>query len=560
MITHDFSIDSIYQRAKQSFLPLGSKFQELDDYNLSQFSKKIDSQFFDKLDFCWGTLGWMNNKRFSLTGNIDYSENGNESSNGVTKKEIESIWQFNPLAGQEGFKVIERFINFDQVNFNIDKNLFHFDDIPKLRLTLFVNPDEGALVYYQHGDKVNFIDNDGFIEYILPKKTENYDTKRDRLHYEIPILPTHQIVHNDLNKKRRLSLGSKERNTSFIIKVLTFKRNEGEASKLLSEATSTLNKLTKSKEKALGKAVYHLFGKEKYKLLWYDRNLKEFTETKGDQLDSSKKTLLLIHGTFSSTNGSYGRLYDKAFKRSGLIDKLIDVGVFEQVIAFDHPTISHGVKDNAKELYAQLMNIRFTKSVDILSYSRGALLSKFLSADPSNNYFRTGKVLTFSGANGVGYFTLGSYVSKGLSVWKKTSSEPVGKIISAIAQFSVDFFLEQPGCLVMTPKKKELTVILDAKPRYPNTTYKAVVADWEKSLVDDKWWKKLTSMGLDAIIKLILGSKHDWVVGAREQGITPKGQSKPKKNISSIHTKNFNLEYVKPQHNTHHIIYNFFKE
>ena len=153
MITHNFNSDALYEGNKLSFLPLGYKFQDLDDYHLSELGRKLNWKNFDKIDCCWATLGWQNNKKFSLSGSIDYSEKGNENSNGATRKEIESIWQFNPLSNESGFKVTERFINFDNVEFNIDRELFHFDDIPKLRLTLFLNCDEGALVYYQHSSK-----------------------------------------------------------------------------------------------------------------------------------------------------------------------------------------------------------------------------------------------------------------------------------------------------------------------------------------------------------------------------------------------------------------------
>ena len=366
-----------------------------------------------------------------------------------------------------------------------------------------------------------------------------------------------------------MSLDNKDRETSFIVKVLSFKRKEGKAENLLAEASASLNKLTNFKQNRSASIAndlnkehndsiaYHFFGKDKYKLLVYDSESKDFKETKGSSLDVTKKTLLLIHGTLSSTHGSYGRLFDQSFKNAKLIDNLLEKEVFAQVIAFDHPTITHGAIQNVNELYQRLEGIRFAEPVDILSYSRGALVSKLLSADPNNSNFEVGKVLTFSGANGVGYFTTGAYVSKGLSILKKTLNEPVGKIITAIAQFSVDFFLEQPGCLIMTPKNPKLNAILDATPINPDTKFKAVVADWNKSLVE-KWWKKVASIGLDAVIMLMLGRKHDWVVGSKQQGITPQGHSVRKRSITSMHTKNFNLDYVKPQ-NTHRIIFDYFK-
>jgi len=569
MTTHNFSNDSLFNYKNASFLPLGEPYQELDDYSRSQLYRKVKHQHFGKLDSIWGTLGWLKNKKFNLLGNVTYSENGNLNSKGSTLEEIKSIWQFNPLANEEGFIVKERFINLDEVDFEFHKDYFQFDDLPKLRLTLFLNTGEGALVYYQHSDKSNHDEKDSFIEYILPQKTENFNTVRDRLNYEIPILPKKQITYTAQNIKRKLTEGTEERNTSFIIKILTFKRNEGEASKLFSEAAKPLNLLANNEkqlgleiarikgEEALEKGIYHLFGKEKYDLLSYQRDKQGFKSVSYSELDPSKKTLLLLHGTFSSTHGSFGRLYDQAFDKANLIDKLIDNHVFDQIIALDHPTISHGAKENAEELYNRLNSLQFDQDLDIITTSRGALVAKYIAADSKNTNMKVGKVLTFSGANGVGYFTTANYISKGLSIMKQTATAPVGKIITAAAQFSVDFFKDMPGCEIMTPKHKQLTSILEGVPRNPNTQFKAIAADWNHTLAD-KWYKKIASSGLDAIIKLMLGRQNDWVVGTREQRIIPKGYSKKSQKITSMHTKNFNLEYLKPL-NTHLIIYNYFK-
>lgn len=565
MINFDFANNNTFQLKMNSFLPLGKVLGPSDIVENEKFLQKLESRNYSKPDAIWGTLGWKNKNVFKPKGQIQFSEKGNFNSTGSCLKEIETVWGFNPLSKSEDFIVKEQFINFDEVEFSFSKTEFTYDQIPQLRLSLFLNPDEGALVYYQHSPKSDFDSDESNIEYILPQRTDtNYTTDRDRLHYYFPIIPPNHTTYNEENGKLYLKDSVVE--TSFIVKVLTFKRNNLAAPELYQEASSSINLWIGKKHKkeietqslsklngqnALSKG-FHFLGNRKYSLLRYDELLDQFTHVDTTHIDTSKKTLLLIHGTFSSTEGSYGKLYNN---EESLLKKLIKHGIFEQIISFDHPTISHDAFDNVRVLYDRLEGLVFEHPVDILSYSRGALVAKWLASDPENTFFSTGNIITFSGANGVGYYKAGKYVSKGLSVMRKIIPGPTAKLITALAQFSAEFFLELPGNQQMTPNNKKLVKILTSNLSNPESRVQTIAVDWNKSLVSNPLKRPFAKV-LDGMIKLILGPKHDWVVGFQEQKISPDDIDNPIE-ITSMHVKNFDLHYVKT--NTHDIIYNYFK-
>lgn len=559
MPTHQFGVDPLTEWNGKSFVALGNKNDQLSDQSKNDLQSKLSRKFGANHPDIWGTLGWREQEHFDVTGSVTYSKSFNDNSSGPTLDEIENIYNINPLSENPDFLVKERYINFDETHFNFSRQEFSYDDIPELRLTLFVEKGEGALVYYEHGLKGEHNEKEAMVDYILPQQTDKeYSTNRDRLDYFFPILSYNTTELSADEKTLRLT--DKQMPTSFVVKVLTFKRKPSESNDFLKEVTTAINSLVKKDYAALGGQVAdtvldkstHYLGSKKYQLLRYDRTQNAFLSTKGEELDTSKKTLLLVHGTFSSTAGSYGELYSAG---NNLLDDLLDNDCFEQIIGFDHPTISHDVFQNATQLYQYLNGVHFEHPVSVLGYSRGALLAKWLGSDPLNNHFEVDKVMTFSGANGVGYFEKAKYVSKGLSALKKMLPSTIGKLITAIAQYSVNYFLNMPGCLQMTPGKPRLTKVLNATQVNPAISYQAVAADWNRSL-QPKWYKRWIAMGVDAIIMLILGRKHDWVVGFKEQQITPSSHSKPAISITSMHTKNFVPGYPKPDTRT--LITNYF--
>lgn len=157
------------------FFTLGSKWADIGAVEQEKVKEKISFKTEEKPDKVWATLGWRSDHPFNPQGEIAFSESGNHASESpVTLKEIGAIWDFNPLSGEEGF-VKERYINFDRVIFNLPDVSYKANELPELRLTLFLGKDEGAVVYYQHSAADKYLDSDpdteAEIEYILPQPT-----------------------------------------------------------------------------------------------------------------------------------------------------------------------------------------------------------------------------------------------------------------------------------------------------------------------------------------------------------------------------------------------------
>lgn len=553
------------------FIPLGAATQGADlqqEGNL--LLKKINRSINYEIDDAWGTLGWADDKPFTPTGQLYFSERGNNNEglnqNGevhqLTQQEIADLKEINPqLDTNSKGQVWERYINFNDLSFEIP-DVFDPRDLPRLRLTLFLQPNEGAIVYYQHSEIGNKNDEDAVFEYILHQGGE---TDRDRLTYIFPVEPKHKLVPVD-EENHLYKESDEETGTAFIIKILTFKQVQAQDQEIYDGQVKELNRsLSVQREKKLssivgpGTILYELVGKNKYDLLLFDKTQNQnnpggsfISVTNSSQLNPNAKTLLLIHGTFVDTDSSFkDLLLFNSDTNSSYLQQLLNSNKFEQIIALNHPTISHDAKQNVEWLKEKLsdLNIRFSQPIQIITTSRGALVAEFMAADSSIHEHISGieKVMMFSAGNGCGYFQIGGKISAILSFWKKTASGPAGKIILAIAQLSVDWFLNQPGCVLMNEDKPILEGILSKAPRNPNIQYMTVASDWHNCLNDDlKWYKRWTNTSLDVLIRIALGKKHDWVIGFERQIIIPKNSNTPKlEERHSVHGRYLERDYVK---------------
>ncbi len=526
----------------ERFQPLGVEPSEISPGQKTSLLKKIQRKTTNSVHSHWATIGWADNRPFAPTGTISFSKNGqNTGATAVTLEEIKNIYEINPRARGSKF-VNERYINFDAVDFGLDKKEYTIDELPELRLTLFLQPDEGAVVFYQGCDRGKWNDPDADVEYILPQSTgPDHTTKRDRLDYLFPIIPNRKIKNADRNPEIIEILDGKPE-MSFVVKVLTFKRNQLNPEDLVHEG---LNILKKNHENI----------NERYDLLIYNPKANNFETAVGtNKIDLSKKTLLLVHGTFVRTPQSYGGLYLEEYAPENmLLKQLIDDRVYDQIIAFDHPTILEDAKQNAEQLYKYLGSNSFQYPVDLIGTSRGALVCHYLAMDKNNRNFECGKVLSISGGFGVGYFKTAKRISTLLKVLRK-GVPGWGTLLTMIAQFSIDFFISRPGCQLLTPNNERLLQIINSKPTSALTVYQNVQADWHKSLVDG-FFKKTGMVIVDAVAKSMLGRKHDLVVGFDQQGISPANQSRPKIKIRSMHTKN--LVHGYPKEDVHQIVRDF---
>ncbi|HBO74441.1 MAG TPA: hypothetical protein DD653_07085 [Marinilabiliales bacterium] len=469
---------------------------------------KINKTTARKVPGLWGTLGMMNDTPVDWQGNLKFSEYGNDSSGGVTLEEIELIYSANPQLDNKHLKVTERFISFEDVEFGFPSE-FTLDEIPKFRLTLMLDADEGALVYYQYGHTNDRDGENGSIGYIQPEKTTNHNVdNRDRLTYLFEALPSMQIVENTGKGDGHYLLSNVSRNpVKFLIKVLTYKRGT----------------YANSKEAVLNQtgSIAHIFEKESKLVIFKNGS---FVQCQGSDVQTDLKTLLLIHGTFSTTAGSYGALID-----SGWLQNMIDTGSYGQVIGFDHPTVFEDAVGNINTLISFFAGMQFLYPVDVMGSSQGGLLAQHLANLPAGQKpFVVDKVALVASANGVAYVNTAYGLSKMLSVLKVVfkNSKPALALICSLAQHSIAFFIGQPGIDLMKPGSQRLTDIMDNHPDDPGTKYLPIIDDFTKEVVkDDNLFAKLAAMGFDLLIRPIMGKYNDWVVQTPNQFIVPAAYS-----------------------------------
>lgn len=219
----------------------------------------------------WASLGWKNNQPFSFE--ILNSKVGNREElkrDRSAKNCIQNLQSFNDEIKNVKNDVLERYIDFQDEDFGINwLDIENVNQIPDLKLVLFVEETEGAMVYYQHQYKNREgLSEDQYVfeEYIQCEKTENYTSQRDRLIYHFPVLPPFQYETDALGNIFWLK---KNRETSFKLKIITFKRKSGDNKALLKDFfdKEKLAVHIKSKGQTL---TYDLFGSRKNSLLIYD--------------------------------------------------------------------------------------------------------------------------------------------------------------------------------------------------------------------------------------------------------------------------------------------------
>lgn len=523
----------------EEFLPLGAAYADaLED----SAHARIQGETAEDDPDVWGTLGmlhpadtedaygrkysmrsWRGALRFSAMGNLHSTA---DESGEATMEEILDVYggRHDEINRGPRRKVIERYISFEDAEYGDYPSVFSWDEVPRLRLTLFLEPSQGALVFYQHMDDGPLVSGgrgDGTsVQYVQPKPTKtgshafdvgphpDHDcSTRDRLHYEIPVLPRESFEEEGSDEERMLlRRAARPSGGKFVIKVLVFQRGNSTSLQILRRLVDKL-------------AV------ERYALLKWSREDGCFTPTSSSKVSrASGRTLLFLHGTFSSTEGAFGEL--TAEHDASWTGRLAKTDRYDQILAFDHSTILHGTEENAAILRDHLGG-PLDNPCDVLTHSRGGLLARQLALYEPGLLVRRAALV--SSANGVGYFTAARKVAKFLSVLKsilKGTGRPVGAFVTGIAQHSATFFVNLPGCRVMTPGAPELQrLIAEAWPHpHPAPTFLPVVGDYDRSLVEgERLLRRLTMNGLDLVIKLFLGRYHDWVVGTPEQSILSPG-------------------------------------
>jgi hypothetical protein len=487
----------------------------------------------------WGTLGaWTRGGLKEFSGKISYSTRGNRESNAEESGE-ETIHLINEVRASrrpdlntdEYNRVVERYIDLSKVKFPVCPKSFSLNNQPSLRLTVFVQPGEGALVYLDRsrtGDEAP--------QLILPESTSTdfSCSTRDRLTYRIPLWPEGGIKKATPRKRGGdISLTAKKDSSDYekklIIKVLTFGRGNSTSHDVVRHALSAL-------------------GRDKYSLERWDLTSGKFQPVTTTDVHHDQKTLLMIHGTFSSTKGSFGSLTMPRHE-SWMQTIAISGQRYQQILAFNHETVLDGLAANEAELN-RAMGGKLSKPVDIITHSRGGLLGKHLAIYGRNVQVDRAALCTC--ANGVGYFNLLNHISWMLTILARVGKySSIGSIAIVLAQHSVKFIAGLDGFKPMIPGNPELKKVLRTIPQNrKKTLFLPIVGDWDYSLVKNaRWYARWGAKGIDILLRAILNDKnHDWVVSSTKQAIVPRGCAVkgfiPKPFVKSLHTRYFNKDEV----------------
>ena len=493
-----------------SFLKIGKE-ATLDTVSLDDFKNSK----YKKIDKIWGTLGWANDNPLEATGTVEFSQDGNFEHRGITAQITELLNAQNVEIGAPN-EIRERFIDLSTINFkNIPKSISSEDEI-QLRFDLFIDKEEGALVYLQETPKTDVHSSDAEVYLITPESTDSsFSQDRYRLTYIFTYTFGKELEYKDNKVLLKNPPRRAKKRFKFALKVLTFPRKETHFKAYVSKASGQLNEFPKD----LAHRGLHKLGNKKYKLYNYKVTGKqgEFKSVSDYPIDPKKKTLLLIHGTFSTVMGSYGELTEiPSDEDMSFLTALVRNKHFDQIIAFDHPTASQSVQDNAAWLLGVLGDIRFTQPIDVITTSRGALIGEYLTASPiALSTFRIKQVLMFAPAHGSDLLKIAKGFDRLLSFFGKVASTTGWGYILAIAQFSINAIRTQPGLEVMMPGSDPLNDILRLNP-IQTVQFKAMVGDYDGVLIK-KRFKRWLSNGLDKLLKLAFKSENDWVIGCPEQ-------------------------------------------
>ena len=264
-------------------------------------------------------------------------------------------------------------------------------------------------------------------------------------------------------------------------------------------------------------------------------------------VDRPARLLLLLHGTFSSTVGSFGAL--------GIVPEGRDflcraIATYDAVLGFDHPTLSVDPLKNATDLVARLRRVNWPQppEIELIAYSRGGLVARSLIEQllPVSDWGATiGRVVFVGCTNGgtqlaepdnwhrfADYYTnLALGATRALSFFPGAQGiatisgqvvRGVGVLVKALASGVITDNL-LPGLAAMKPDGAFVTTINKEQPGQPvaaNTRYYVVTSDFEpdKALnagstpeLPPKLLMRLADWGADKLF----GEANDLVVHVR---------------------------------------------
>lgn len=254
------------------------------------------------------------------------------------------------------------------------------------------------------------------------------------------------------------------------------------------------------------------------------------------------RVLLLVHGTFSSTVGSFSGLRHTP---EGLAFLEAALRTYDVILGFDHRTLSELPEENAKQILARLNRIKWKESpeIDSIAFSRGGLvLRSLLEREVTGTKLETAwSNAVFVGCTNGGtllaepenwgklvdvYTNLAAAAARGLSFVPQAKAfatilsvtiKGIGILVKYLASFIIDGG-GVPGLSAMEPDGDVVTLLNSAAiPPTVALQYLAVTNDFEPSRAEKdgaaaqlpaSWRMKLA----DGFIDQLMGEANDLVV------------------------------------------------
>lgn len=274
--------------------------------------------------------------------------------------------------------------------------------------------------------------------------------------------------------------------------------------------------------------------------------------------DKPVRILLFIHGTFSSTLGSYGAL-GGTDKGKQLLQTAQDH--YDAVIGFDYPTLSLSPKENAQELLDVLQSYPWTvpPHLDIITFSQGGLVYRALAEIllPKETWCPSIDRVIFVAVPNAGtnlaepdnwhtlldlYTNLAATASKVLTkipqftIATKIFNELIqglgalGKYLASQAVTKGDV----PGLAAMEPDGPFITEINRAQagqPTVDTTFYCAVTSEFEASLLNNaavpkEFPERLVMTVVDRVADQLFGVANDLVIDTPSMTAIEQGAGK----------------------------------
>jgi len=251
------------------------------------------------------------------------------------------------------------------------------------------------------------------------------------------------------------------------------------------------------------------------------------------------RVLLFVHGTFSSTAGSFGPLMTDP----GELDILAEAErAYDLILGFDHPTLSETPVENAVEMLRALEGIPWPQPpvFDAVAYSRGGLVLRSLIETllPAAGFeARFEKAIFVAATNGGTrlaepsnwHSLLDLYTNLALAgsrlggalAGAPAAGQALGGVLAGIGAF-VKYLATHavteggiPGLAAMEPDGP-LVTRLNTLPQPPGTEYFAITSNFNTGLLQEdapeELGKRFTLALADRLVDRLMGAANDLVV------------------------------------------------